>query len=155
MNAGRLAETTNMRALTRLFAKREVRRYDGPTKYHFVRRDPSIASDGAPGGRTMTRFLMAGLALVMMAAGSGCVNTCRQCNNCKPGLFGHHGGHGGHGDACRNGLCNRNGGGGGGNGGGAGAGGYGGPGGASVAYPYYTVRAPRDFLSPNPRGIGP
>ncbi|MBL9090639.1 MAG: hypothetical protein JNL96_05410 [Planctomycetaceae bacterium] len=25
----------------------------------------------------------------------------------------------------------------------------------TVVYPYYTTRAPRDFLSANPRGIGP
>ncbi|MGC3968035.1 MAG: hypothetical protein QM775_11900 [Pirellulales bacterium] len=25
----------------------------------------------------------------------------------------------------------------------------------TVGYPYYTVRAPRDFLDPNPRSIGP
>ncbi|MCG8587525.1 MAG: hypothetical protein MI757_22690 [Pirellulales bacterium] len=34
---------------------------------------------------------------------------------------------------------------------------FGGPGGmptAQVAYPYYTTRAPRDFLNPNPRSIG-
>ena len=30
----------------------------------------------------------------------------------------------------------------------------GGPPGATVAYPYYTVRAPRDFLAPNPPSIG-
>lgn len=108
----------------------------------------------------MTRFLMAGLALVMLAAGSGCVNTCRQCEGGRQGLFANHGAHGGsrHGDPCRDGLCNRNGGGrgNGGNGGGdGGAGGYAGPSGAAVAYPYYTTRAPRDFLDPNPRGIGP
>lgn len=27
--------------------------------------------------------------------------------------------------------------------------------GPTVAYPYYTTRAPRDFLDPNPRSIGP
>jgi hypothetical protein len=30
-----------------------------------------------------------------------------------------------------------------------------GPSAAGVSYPYYTNRGPRDFLSPNPRGIGP
>lgn len=30
----------------------------------------------------------------------------------------------------------------------------GGPPTAQVAYPYYTTRAPRDFLNPNPRSIG-
>jgi len=30
----------------------------------------------------------------------------------------------------------------------------GGPPSATTAYPYYTVRAPRDFLSPNPPTIG-
>jgi hypothetical protein len=47
---------------------------------------------------------------------------------------------------------------------GMGADGMGGPGGlqptppasaGAVSYPYYTTRGPRDFLSPNPRGIGP
>jgi hypothetical protein len=33
--------------------------------------------------------------------------------------------------------------------------GYGAPPAAQVTYPYYTVRGPRDFLDPNPRGIGP
>lgn len=34
---------------------------------------------------------------------------------------------------------------------------YGGPGPMTptVVYPYYTTRGPRDFLSSNPRGIGP
>ncbi|MCE9606594.1 MAG: hypothetical protein K8U03_17025 [Planctomycetia bacterium] len=96
----------------------------------------------------MNRFLIASFALVMMIAGSGCANDCQQCNGGRSGLFSNHGS-----DACRQGLCNRNGGGGG--GGGAGGMGAGGPGGAAVAYPYYTVRAPRDFLSANPRGIGP
>lgn len=36
-----------------------------------------------------------------------------------------------------------------------GYGAYGGPAGGQVAYPYYTTRGPRDFLSPNPRSIGP
>ena len=30
-----------------------------------------------------------------------------------------------------------------------------GPPSASYAYPYYTTRAPRDFLQDNPMGIGP
>jgi hypothetical protein len=30
-----------------------------------------------------------------------------------------------------------------------------GPSAGNVSYPYYTTRGPRDFLSPNPRGIGP
>jgi len=108
----------------------------------------------------MNRILMAGLALVMLLGSSGCVNTCRQCNGGRQSLLGGHHGH--HGDPCRDGLCNRNGGrggagGAGGAGGGAGGagGGAGGVGGAMVAYPYYTVRAPRDFLDSNPRGIGP
>lgn len=33
--------------------------------------------------------------------------------------------------------------------------GQGGPQGPSVAYPYYTTRAPRDFLMANPPSIGP
>ncbi|HVX14528.1 MAG TPA: hypothetical protein VHC22_25295 [Pirellulales bacterium] len=32
---------------------------------------------------------------------------------------------------------------------------YGGPPAAQITYPYYTNRGPRDFLDPNPRGIGP
>lgn len=34
------------------------------------------------------------------------------------------------------------------------AGGVGGGPAAQVAYPYYTVRGPRDFLNPNPPSIG-
>ena len=30
-----------------------------------------------------------------------------------------------------------------------------GPSAGNVSYPYYTTRGPRDFLAPNPRGIGP
>ena len=30
-----------------------------------------------------------------------------------------------------------------------------GPPSAAIAYPYYTVRAPRDFLAQNPPGLGP
>jgi hypothetical protein len=102
----------------------------------------------------MKRIMMAGLALAMLLGSSGCVNNCRQCNGGRQSLFGGHHGH--QGDPCRDGLCNRNGGRGGAGGAGAGgAGGAGGVGGAMVAYPYYTVRAPRDFLDSNPRGIGP
>lgn len=32
---------------------------------------------------------------------------------------------------------------------------YGAPPSAQITYPYYTIRGPRDFLDPNPRGIGP
>lgn len=32
---------------------------------------------------------------------------------------------------------------------------YGAPPSAQITYPYYTTRGPRDFLDPNPRGIGP
>ncbi|MBS0209168.1 MAG: hypothetical protein JSS27_09460 [Planctomycetes bacterium] len=32
---------------------------------------------------------------------------------------------------------------------------YNGPMTPQVVYPYYTTRGPRDFLNPNPRGIGP
>ena len=32
---------------------------------------------------------------------------------------------------------------------------YGAPPSAQITYPYYTNRGPRDFLDPNPRGIGP
>lgn len=33
--------------------------------------------------------------------------------------------------------------------------GYGAPASAQITYPYYTNRGPRDFLAPEPRGIGP
>lgn len=101
----------------------------------------------------MKRIMMAGLALVMLLGSVGCVNTCRQCDGGRQSLLGGH--HGRQGDPCRDGLCNRNGGRGAGGGGAYGAGGAGGVGAATVAYPYYTVRAPRDFLDSNPRGIGP
>jgi hypothetical protein len=75
------------------------------------------------------------------------------CGDGRHGHFGHgHHGHlhaafGAYGDARLGGI-------------GPGTGGpfgyyQGGPATPTVAYPYYTVRGPRDFLSPNPRGIGP
>lgn len=89
--------------------------------------------------------------------GNGCASG--QCGNCQPGfigrLFGNHGcgifGHpgcracGGHG--CN--LCNGNG------PNGEDGPAAGGPPGGQIVYPYYTTRGPRDFLSDNPRGIGP
>ncbi len=112
----------------------------------------------------MRMYLLAAAAIAL-AAGTGCRNinlADRHCNTCGPG------GHGGHyaGDL------------------GAGAGGHlpgghygphGGPHGtpgfphhhfdreyvgppgpptAQVAYPYYTIRGPRDFLLDNPPSIG-
>lgn len=40
-------------------------------------------------------------------------------------------------------------------GGGGAGGGMSGPAVGAYAYPYYTTRAPRDFLNPNPPTIGP
>ena len=90
------------------------------------------------------------------------------CNQCNPGFFSRL--FGGLcfsddcGSGCRNGHCGHGGGhfGGGGGPGGAGGGHFGqggayagGPPTPTVVYPYYTTRGPRDFLDPNPRGIGP
>lgn len=108
----------------------------------------------------MKRFLTSALLLTLAVSFSGCAYNCYDCNraksklrsrpavseaSCPPGggrLFG--------------GLFGGGAGAGGGYGGGGIHGGYPpGPPTPAVAYPYYTTRAPRDFLSPNPRGIGP
>jgi hypothetical protein len=74
-------------------------------------------------------------------------HACRQCNN--GGHFGLFGGLGMGGYRFADGGY------------GAGGGMFGhhyappGPMTPTVVYPYYTVRGPRDFLAPNPRGIGP
>src|SRR5438105_3545986 len=100
----------------------------------------------------MKRVLFSICALALVVTSIGCAtcncNRCRaQRQACGPGLFGRLHGDGG-------GLANR---GGRGTYGGGGGGYYGdaGPATATVAYPYYTVRGPRDFLAKNPRGIGP
>ena len=85
------------------------------------------------------RRLVVGLAFLGLAF-TGC-SACHDCRGCRGGLL-HHGGRGGmHGAA--------------------GAHHYrpptepaGGPVG-QTAYPYYTLRGPRDFLVDNPPSIGP
>ena len=92
------------------------------------------------------RRLVYGLAfLALISAFSGCQSACNSCGGGRGGLLHHsgrgmHGGHGMHG-----------------------AGGHhyrpetepaGGPVG-QYAYPYYTLRGPRDFLVDNPPSIGP
>ena len=89
-----------------------------------------------------------GVAALIVAA-VGC-SPC-DCRRCGGPHAGRHGGLGHGGFA-------HGGGPGGGIGGGGGA--YGsqyapGPQTPTVVYPYYTTRGPRDFLSANPRGIGP
>lgn len=82
----------------------------------------------------MKRLMTSALLLTLIAAMTGCACNCDHCSR----------------------LGNRLGG-----GRLAGGGRFGGEmygGGApspTVAYPYYTVRAPRDFLAKNPRDIGP
>lgn len=110
----------------------------------------------------MKRVLFSICALALIVTSLGCAtcncNRCRaQRQACGPGLVGRL-----HGDPCGNGLCGRLHGNGGGlcNRGAYGGGGNGyygdpGPATATVAYPYYTLRGPRDFLAKNPRGIGP
>ena len=122
----------------------------------------------------MRFYLLA--ALLVLAASTGCrsVNMCKDCGGGghQHGMAGHRQGHGGHGHS--------HGGGGGhghGHGGGYGDGSYAGPAPhgtpgykigphhreyigpqgpptAQVAYPYYTIRGPRDFLIDNPPSIG-
>lgn len=85
------------------------------------------------------RRLVVGLAFLgLISAFAGCQSACRDCNGCRGGLLHHGGMHGG-------------------------AGGHhyrpetqpaGGPVG-QYAYPYYTLRGPRDFLVDNPPSIGP
>ena len=125
----------------------------------------------------MRFYLLAALTL-FLAASTGCrsVNMCKDCGGKHHGMLahqghGHGGGHGhGHGDGVGHGH---------GHGHGAGYGdGYAGyaphgtpgyrkgphhreyigpqgPPTAQVAYPYYTIRGPRDFLIDNPPSIGP
>lgn len=112
----------------------------------------------------MKRILLAALALCVLAgaevARADYLQTCEQC---QTGGRKHFQGHHGHRQAqacppqgpCAGffswlGLGGR----GAGNGGGDGMYGYSAPA-PTVAYPYYTTRAPRDFLDPNPRSIGP
>jgi hypothetical protein len=110
----------------------------------------------------MRFYLLAALAL-FFAASTGCrnVNLCNDCGGKHHGMLGHNGhghghGHGhGYGDGYPGGYANH------------GAAGYKigahhreyigpqGPPTAQVAYPYYTVRGPRDFLIDNPPSIGP
>jgi len=107
----------------------------------------------------LKRVLFAAGAMALLVTSVGCASRCgnAQCGQCNQAQ-------------CRQGHCGllggRHGGGGGlGGGGGFGQGGPGGPGGGdmysggpptpTVVYPYYTTRGPRDFLSANPRGIGP
>ena len=108
----------------------------------------------------MKRVLFSICALVLVVTSIGCAscncNRCRaQRQACNPGLLGRL-----HGDPCRNGLCNHGGlchRGNRGTYGGQGNGYYGdaGPATATTAYPYYTLRGPRDFLAKNPQSIGP
>ena len=88
-------------------------------------------------------------AVALIVTSIGCAN---RCNNCGPGA-----GCGPCGSG-RGGCFAGNGGGHFGNGAGGGLHGNNlppGPPTPTVAYPYYTTRGPRDFLSSNPRGIGP
>ena len=108
----------------------------------------------------MRRALLATLATVMLTISSG----CGLCDH----MFCWHKPYAGCGNGCGDGACA--------NGGGPVSeqdalahGGYhavprgvggtnvgpAGPPTGAVAYPYYTVRAPRDFLDPNPPSIGP
>ena len=87
------------------------------------------------------RRLVYGLAFLgLISAFTGCQSACHDCRGGRGGLL-HHGGRGA----------------------GAAAGGHhyrpetepaGGPVG-QTAYPYYTLRGPRDFLVDNPPSIGP
>jgi hypothetical protein len=91
------------------------------------------------------RRLVLGLAFLgLISAFTGCQSACHNCHGCRGGLLHHGGGR----------LA----------GGAAGAAGghhyrpetepAGGPVG-QYAYPYYTLRGPRDFLVDNPPSIGP
>ncbi|HUY32262.1 MAG TPA: hypothetical protein VMV69_05740 [Pirellulales bacterium] len=121
----------------------------------------------------MKRTIIAALLVTLMGLGSGCCS-CRQHGLCGK-LRCRQGCREGCGDGCEQGcrhrcglFANRGCGifghrGCGGQCGPGGQGGYddgaayggGGPPSAQVTYPYYTTRGPRDFLSDNPRGIGP
>lgn len=102
----------------------------------------------------MKRFVLSICAVALIVSSIGCACSC---NNCRQRKFqgqcrdfqGARCGHNGCGPQCRLG-----------NGGGLGGGMCGAQpaapmGAAQVAYPYYTLRGPRDFLDPNPRSIGP
>jgi hypothetical protein len=122
----------------------------------------------------MKRLTILAAALVMLVGATGCASTCNSCNSCQPhgGMAGHPGGcnHCGAGDCnvstgCRacglgwqhggldyseglatgNPLHSRP---------GRQSPVAAGPPTAGVAYPYYTVRGPRDFLLDNPPSIG-
>ncbi|MDA1050155.1 MAG: hypothetical protein O3C40_06710 [Planctomycetota bacterium] len=118
------------------------------------------------------RSALIGLVAAFLLAATGCdhhnlaKNSCSSCQSCGNGSCAAHGGHGGHGHVGNaNGYGN----------GGAIAGhlgtpgptpvgrlpqgymqdaGPGGPPTATYGYPYYTTRAPRDFLLDNPPSIG-
>jgi hypothetical protein len=103
---------------------------------------------------------IAGIGLATQCfAGGGACQDCN-CPNCKPGLF-HHSGNffpfkkcTGCGKLCGpfhkcGGLLHHH------MRGAEDMGFGGGPLTGQVTYPYYTIRGPRDFLDPNPRGIGP
>jgi hypothetical protein len=124
----------------------------------------------------MKRLTILAAALVMMIGASGCASTCNDCNSCSSGggLLGKLGNHGC--NSCGTANCNVS--------TGCRACGLGwqhggldyseglatgnplharpgrqspavaGPPTAGVAYPYYTVRGPRDFLLDNPPSIG-
>lgn len=110
----------------------------------------------------MTRTLVALLAVFLFTAGTGCVSgrgllqqksACHACGGggCQScGILGHHGGgtglHGGGGPGLHGGRlaahhCD--------------PGTASGPPAAQVAYPYYTVRGPRDFFLNDPPPLGP
>lgn len=123
------------------------------------------------------RSALIGLAAAFMLAATGCdhhnlaKNGCNSCDSCGSGgcaAHGGHGGHHGHGHAGHEAY--------GGGGGGGALGNYlgtpgptpvsrlpqgymqdagpAGPPTATYGYPYYTTRAPRDFLMDNPPSIG-
>ena len=77
----------------------------------------------------MKRALFALLAAIVLVSGSGC--GCLEPFQRLGQRTGGHEGHGGEGTYAPS-----------------------GPSVAQVTYPYYTTRGPRDFLAPNPRGIG-
>jgi len=112
------------------------------------------------------RSALIGLVAAFVLAATGCdhhnltKNNCSSCQSCGNAGCAVHGGHGGHGHAGNGGVV---------------AGylgtpgptpvrglprgymqdaGPAGPPSATTAYPYYTTRAPRDFLMANPPSIG-
>jgi hypothetical protein len=91
------------------------------------------------------RRLVYGLAFLgLISAFTGCQSACNECRGCRGGLLHHGGHHGAHGAAGSvNGHHYRP---------------ETDPAGGPVpqyAYPYYTIRGPRDFLVDNPPSIGP